>query len=283
MQRYGQAVLAVIFSGYIIAAVLAVVVGILSYFHLIPAADRFLYFGRVAGLFKDANVYGPFLIPAVLYAIFKFEAQRGLRQLLWLCLIALLSVGVLLSFSRAAWGNFVISVFLYLTLPPWKSLKDRFCKLGLIAMLLLPVILFTLNTPQVSDLLNQRLGFQNYDNHRFGTQLDSLKLAMAHPLGIGPYQTERILNYSTHSLYIRVVTEYGLLGITSFLGFLCLTVFQAIRHNFNTSRASPYAAIITAALVGLLFNSIFIDTLHWRHFWLLLALPWIPIQSGVDQ
>ncbi len=33
----------------------------------------------------------------------------------------------------------------------------------------------------------------------------------------------------------------------------------------------------SSSLFGVLLNSFVIDTLHWRHFWLLLALPWVPL------
>ena len=96
---------------------------------------------------------------------------------------------------------------------------------------------------------------------------------MEHPLGIGAGQTERVLDYSTHSLYIRVLTESGLLGFFSFLSLVILTVLRSLRDNFRISTATPYAAIVTDSLAGVLFNIFFIDTLHWRHIWLLLALP----------
>jgi len=34
------------------------------------------------------------------------------------------------------------------------------------------------------------------------------------------------------------------------------------------------SAALLAAWCGLLANSVFIDTLHWRHFWFLAALIW---------
>ena len=55
------------FSGYMFAALFAAVVGIMAYFGWIPWADLFLKYAqmRVSSVFKDANVFGPFLIPAV--------------------------------------------------------------------------------------------------------------------------------------------------------------------------------------------------------------------------
>ena len=34
------------------------------------------------------------------------------------------------------------------------------------------------------------------------------------------------------------------------------------------------ATLTRAAWVGILANSLFVDTLHWRHLWLLAALIW---------
>jgi O-antigen ligase len=280
LQRYGGVILEYLFSGYMVAALIAAAVGITAYFHVIPYAETFLYFGRAMGPFKDANVYGPFLIPAVLYGLYRFERSHRWQQFLWLFAVVFLSIGVLLSFSRAAWGNYFICVFLYFLLPPWPSLKVRIKKGLILFLLLLPVLIFVLTHSDVSSLFTQRLGFQSYDHDRFGTQIASLHLAAEHPLGIGAGQTERVLDYSTHSLYIRVFTESGILGCFSFLSFILLTVLQSLRDNFRENRASPYAAIVTASLAGVLFNSFFIDTLHWRHFWFLLALPWVPWGGG---
>lgn len=282
LYRYRQEAMKAIFSGYLFAALSAVIVGTLAYFHLVPGSESFLYYGRVSGTFKDANVYGPFLVPVVVYSLCKFEYQKGFRLLLWLAGIVVLSTGVLLSFSRAAWGNYFISVLVYCLLPPWKKLKDRALKIFFVVILLLPVFFITVNSQPVQRLLIHRVGLQSYDSHRFGAQLDSLRLVIDHPMGIGPYQTEQVLDYSTHSLYVRVLTENGIPGFNFFLLFLLFTGLRSLRHNFNASNDLTYASVVTASLAGVLFNSFFVDTLHWRHFWLLLALPWIPFEGGVE-
>lgn len=281
LKKYRHLALEVLFSGYTAAAVISVTVGIAAFSRLMPSAELFLLYDRAAGLFKDPNVFGPFLIPPVLWTVSRFEVKNSAGRYWWLGAAAMLSVGVLLSFSRAAWGNYLISVFLYYVLPSRISLRERILKLSVILAVMSLFFFFVLGQGQVNDLLVQRVGYHEYDNNRFGTQLASLKLAAEYPLGIGPYQTEQLLAYSTHSLYVRVLTEYGLLGLMSSACFLMMTIIRSLRHNFSVDNLSPYPAIITASLIGLLFNSFFIDTLHWRHFWLLLALPWIPPESGV--
>ena len=54
--------LAILRRAYLIAALIAVVAGYIGWFHLLPVYNSFLLNGRVAGTFKDPNVFGPFLI-----------------------------------------------------------------------------------------------------------------------------------------------------------------------------------------------------------------------------
>ena len=54
-------------AGYIAGAVVVALIGMLAWFHVIPGADTFLINGRARSTFKDANVFGPFLIlPAMI-------------------------------------------------------------------------------------------------------------------------------------------------------------------------------------------------------------------------
>ena len=44
--------------------------GIVGYFDLLPGAHELLTrYGRATGPFKDPNVFGPFLVPALVYAL----------------------------------------------------------------------------------------------------------------------------------------------------------------------------------------------------------------------
>lgn len=283
LQNYGRKILNVIFSGYMFAALFAAVVGIMAYFGWIPWADLFLKYAqmRVSSVFKDANVFGPFLIPAVLYGLYLFENKRdSIAKAFCVIAIIILTVGVLLSFSRAAAGHYCFSLLLYLFLPSAVSIKKRIVTIAAIVIFLLPFIFITLNQPQVNDLLLTRAGFQEYDRDRFGTQIASLKMAMERPFGIGPGLSEPMLAYATHNTYIRIFTEYGILGIISFLYFIAITLIRSFRHCLNiTAVNSQFSAVVAATLTGILVSSLVIDTLHWRHFWLFLALPWIPLQN----
>ena len=62
-----------LWSGFSIAAVIAAGLGALAFFGIIPDYGRLVTDGRVTSLFKDANVYGPFLVPPAIYALYRIE------------------------------------------------------------------------------------------------------------------------------------------------------------------------------------------------------------------
>lgn len=69
---------------------------------------------------------------------------------------------------------------------------------------------------------------------------------------------------SAHNLYIRVLAENGSVG------FIFLTCF--VIYSWRSARFPQDNFWIKSALIGVLVNAFFIDTLHHRHLWLLLAL-----------
>lgn len=276
LNRYGNKAADVVVSGYLVSGAAAALTGIGAYFRLVPFADSLIKYSRVAGLFKDPNVYGPFLVPPALLALEKLESQRSVAQkIAWLGMFVLVSSGVLLSFSRAAWGNLLAALLVYFALPHRRP-RSRVTTAALMLALGLPAIVTMVSTPRISSLLQLRVGLQDYDHNRFATHAEAILQASKQPLGLGPGQSEIVFLYAAHSLFIRVMAENGLLGIASLLLFLGVTVVRSLTNAFDKcENPRPYVKTVAASLLGLLLNSIFVDTLHWRHFWLLLALPWI--------
>ena len=81
----------------------AAVAGIVGYFDLLPGARELMTrYGRATGLFKDPNVFGPFLVPALLYALSRLFAGSIRRMPLMLAALPSLGLAILLSFSRGA-------------------------------------------------------------------------------------------------------------------------------------------------------------------------------------
>ncbi|MEX1367245.1 MAG: hypothetical protein AB1Z98_29230, partial [Nannocystaceae bacterium] len=132
--------------------------------------------------------------------------------------------------------------------------------------------------PAVREMIELRASAQGYDDDRFGNQAAALAVALQHPLGIGPGATEVRFPISAHSLYVRAFVENGVLGLWATLGLLLLSQARALWVALQPSdpASQRLLTVVAAALVGVVVESSVIDTIHWRHLWLLLALAWTP-------
>jgi O-antigen ligase len=126
-----------------------------------------------------------------------------------------------------------------------------------------------------ADFLLIRARPQTYDTERFSGQRAGLAPAEEYPLGAGPGQFESIAGISAHSTYARAIGEEGILGVVTLLAFLGTTLLMAARNAVaGRDTYGIGSAALLGAWCGLLANSAFIDTLHWRHLWILAGLIW---------
>jgi O-antigen ligase len=273
--RYKNKIINTIFKGYVVAALISVTIGAIAFFFHSPVTETFLQFGRIRSLFKDPNVFGPFLVPAALFALYKTESSSFWKRWSYFGIFLFFLMGILLSFSRAAWGNCLLALGCYFLLLGNVSVKRRISTLVIFSLAGTFLLIYLANTPLIENLLTQRLTLQHYDSDRFATQRAAFESGFANLFGLGPGQSEENFEISTHSLYARIFTENGIIGFISFCSFLVLSMTQALKRTFRSScQTRGLYAIIFSSLAGAAFNSIFIDTLHWRHFWLVLALAW---------
>jgi O-Antigen ligase len=265
-------------GAYIAAAAASALVAVLALFVAFPGSGLFVVGPRAQGLFKDPNVFGPFLVPAALILLEETAAPRlfRLRPAVKLALLSLLTVGVLFSFSRAAWLNLAVGSFVLLTVLALRRGGGRRALAVLAGVVAATAILFSVVAVTSSfGFLHERARLQAYDAQRFGAQLSGVDVALQYPLGIGPGQFERVSTLSAHSTYVRALTEEGVLGLAVVLALLLLTLGFALRsalEGLDTYRIG--SAALLGAWCGLLANSVFVDTLHWRHLWLVAALIW---------
>src|SRR5262249_2425455 len=131
--------------------------------------------------------------------------------------------------------------------------------------------------------LSQRAHLQRYDAERFSAQALGVREGERYPLGIGPGQFDVVSVVSAHSTYIRAFAEEGLPGLLTLLALIFATLLFAVR---NVLRGVDTYGIGSAALLGswlgIVANSLFIDTLHWRHLWLIAALIWAAAMRPAD-
>ena len=276
-------------SGYSVGGVVSSVIAVLCYFGFLPLGEFVLFYDRIKGFFKDPNVFGPYLVISAVYAIHRLQSRHCTRaqQVWWWCACISSSVGVLLCFSRAAWANFALTLFAFFALNAIANRADGSLRRNIVYFVAILAILgatlaYAMTIPQVAEVIAYRTEMQSYDEDRFATHEAAMELGIQNPLGVGPGQSFAYLNYATHSLYLRLFSENGAIGVVSLLAFMLLTLVRCVwlSQTSLTRVQRSLFSLVAAAIFGTLINSFAIDTLHWRHYWLLLALGWMPVWAN---
>ena len=263
---------------YVAAAVASALLSTLALLLHFPGSELLTRIGRAEGLFKDPNVFGPFLVPAALILLEEILVPRLLtgRRATKLLEFLVLGLGVLFSYSRAAWLNLGVGVLVVLVVIALRRGGGRhaahaFAVVLVAAAAMTAVVAFTGSL----NFLEQRAKIQSYDSSRFGAQSASIHWAEQYPFGIGPGQFEKYAGISVHSTYPRALAEEGLPGLLLILAVMLATFGWAGRNAIaGRGTYGIGSAALLGAWCGILVNSIFVDTLHWRHLWAVAALIW---------
>lgn len=242
-----------IMSAYTVAALIAASAALIGYFSLLPGTyDLFTEFGRARGAFKDPNVLGAFLVPALLYAFNVVMTGRFARASLWLIAMPILLFGSVLSFSRGAWINLAVSLavyacFTFTTVSTHRQRLKLVLYVVLAAVLAVGVFAAAQTIPEVAELMGERASLeQSYDvgpEGRFGGQAKAVELIATHPLGIGALEFGRLYhNEDVHEVYLSMFLNAGWLGGTLYLALVLLTVSDCGRSSETAAvtGSAPY-------------------------------------------
>lgn len=270
--------------GLIVGAVIASVAGVAGYFHLVPGEhDVLTLYGRARGTFKDPNVLSAFLILPALFVLQSVVTDRFGKAFRSAIALGIISLAVLLAFSRAAWGQFVLTsafmlVLMFLTSPSGNQ-RSRLVLTAVIAAAAIALLLAVLlSLDSVESLFKERASFdQSYDGGRFGRfgrHILGFQMALEQPLGIGPLQFTRFFPEDTHNSYLNAFMSGGWISGISYPVLIFTTVTLGFRYIFvRVPWQRTYLAVF-AAFLGTVGESFVIDTDHWRHFWLMLGMMW---------
>lgn len=270
--------------GLIAGAIVTSLAGIAGYFSLFPGANGlFTLYGRAAGMFKDPNVLGAFLVLPGLFALQSVVSDGFGRALRSAIALAIITLALLLAFSRAAWGLFVITaafmLFTMILTSPSSKQRSRIIMMalaGIVAVVLLILVLLSFDS--VAEMFKQRASFdQKYDEGRFGRfgrHLLGAQMALDLPLGIGPLQFTRFFPEDTHNSYLNAFMSGGWISGICYPALIFTTVFLGFRLVFvRVPWQRAYLAVFSAFL-GTVGEAFVIDTDHWRHFWMMLGIMW---------
>lgn len=272
---------------YLLVAVFCAVIASAALFVHFPGSTFLLGDNaeRAQALFKDPNVFGPFLVPAALILCQEVLRPRLLplnRPAQLVCLLAL-GAGILFSYSRGAWLNLVVGIAVMVVVSVLRP-RGSSNVFALIMVVVIAVGILSAATLASGSLgfLEQRAGSHSYDTQRFAAQRFGIKLAERKPLGAGPGQFEVYSPVAAHSTYIRALAEEGILGAAALLALMIGTLVLALRNAaLGRDTFGIGSTALLAAWCGLLANSLFVDSLHWRHLWLIAGLIWAGVSAPV--
>ena len=270
--------------GLVVGALIASLAGIAGYFNLVPGGrDLLTLYDRARGTFKDPNVLGAFLIMPALFALQSVVSDKFGKALRSAIAFGIISLAVLLSFSRAAWGQLIVTAGLMLVMMVLTSRsqaqRSRIIVTALVAVVVAAALVAVLlSLSSVADLFKQRASFdQSYDTGRFGRfgrHVLGAEMALGLPFGIGPLQFNRFFPEDTHNSYLNAFMSGGWLSGVCYPALVFVTVWTGFRYVFVRVPWQPTYLAIFAAFLGTVGESFIIDTDHWRHFWMMLGVMW---------
>jgi O-antigen ligase len=290
LNRYGLPAFHAIMKGYAVTSVVGVVFGFVVYVTDFPGRERFLYNYRPKGLYVDANVFAPSLVVVLLYAFCRLIIRPRFNRSFaaWSATAFVASAGLFISFSRGAWINAGLAILMFLFLLAIStesagSLFKRFALLSIGVIACASILYVALgDRDDFADIARNRSHLQGYDQERFASHDNAWQVALENPwLGIGPAQYIRTFHIATHSLPLHILAENGFPALAALFGFLLVTIFRSANQirRCPTAEGRTYFCAITSLLIAQMVNSSVIDTLHWRHLWLLCAFAWMPVRE----
>lgn len=270
--------------GLIVGGVVASLAGIAGYFHLVPGGyDLLTLYTRARGTFKDPNVLGAFLILPALFALQGLVTESIGKSLRNGVALGIIGLAILLAFSRAAWGQLILTsafmlTLMFLTSQSTKQ-RSRIVTMSVAAVVIVVLLIAVLlSFDSIGGLFKERASFdQKYDEGRFGRfgrHSLGFQMALDLPWGIGPLQFTKFFPEDTHNSYLNAFMSGGWISGLCFPTLVFITVIFGFKHIFvRVPWQRAYLAVF-AAFLGTVGESFIIDVDHWRHFWLMLGAMW---------
>ena len=280
--------------------------------------EAFLLMGRwmrAAGTFRQPNPYAGYLgllAPlAVSLALWAWTSHaRAAVRMATLAAAALISAGLVVSWSRGAWLAFVAALAVTLLAHARKAAPLAAAGLALAGLILAVFNLLPASIASRLGELREFFGLVDVTHVAVTDANFSVLERLAHwqaalrmwndhlwlGVGIGNYAAlydayhlprwYEALGHA-HNVYLNFAAETGLLGLLAYLVFWLAALVQALRAAASPNRLhAAIAAGVLGALVHASVHNLF-DNLWVQHIYLtlalLLALPAVlPRSSGVD-
>jgi hypothetical protein len=231
---------------------------------------------RAKGLFDDPNMYGVFLVPAILFCIYMIYYRIGRRWLISFALLVL-AIGELLSFSRAAQVACLICLIGYLIF------LNRLCIERLLPVILAVIggalvlfaIIYFVSEDFAEKFLQRFTVAEPYDlgkEGRYGRYLLVLPMILDHPTGLGLLQLDKIFPEPIHNIWLSSFVNYGWNGGITWITLFVSSIVVSVQ-NYRRTR-NPLAILLMFSLLAFILCATLHQAEHWRHMWLFFGLLW---------
>jgi len=258
---------------YIASCVIASMLGTVGF---LLQMELLTWDGRAKGLIDDPNMYGSFLIPAVVFCAYFLSRSQGGKVVMVGALGAVL-LGILLSFSRIAVVAALLCFFAYVFFVNRQRPRRLMMIVG--GLVATGIVLFafaSLTSAEFTAKLLDRLTFaKSYDlgeEGRYHRYMLVLPMIMQNPIGLGVLQLEKIFPEPIHNIWLSSFVNYGWGGGLAWVTLAIGSVVVSIRNYRRTKNEITIALLIS--LVGIVMCSSLHEGEHWRHMWLLYGLVW---------
>ena len=289
--------LSLLLGGAIVAAIYGIVDFVWPIPLAHPAADQFIWMEgavlrRAQGPFYEssnfANFCGFFLIAASIALLARRERYLGFPRLLVVVFASVLSLAVLVAFSRSAWASILIAL---LAAPVVTRMVRLPRGLAVLCAVIVPLCFVWIFSPGLWDyLVSARVGrlFEILDDPnsatsgRFETWVRVLSIMKDHPqylfFGIG-YKTLTVTRLFhgeivTDNGYLSLLLECGIAGLAGF-ALLSRAIFRTFLKLTRSASDLPafWGAVLVAIWCGELVQLLATDAhTYWRNISIFVAL-----------
>lgn len=254
---------------------------------------------RLAGVLGVQNRFAQILAMLLPLALALFWSARSVKaRLLALACFQFIGIGIALAFSRGAAVGvaFMFLCMLFMGYIRLRHLVIVGAMVGLVAMAVPEYAVRLSSLTRVGDAMEfgSSAGFRNTDGatkSRLTEMLGAGLVFADHPvIGVGPGMFKehyreyaeraglkvKMQDRESHSLYLGLAAEHGLLGVFAFSAIVLVTFWELSRARRRWLRSQPELANLTGgllmALVGYLAIGFFLHFAYIRYFWLMMGI-----------
>lgn len=226
---------------------------------------------RLAGFLVDPNAYGGLLVMALAVHLPTGHSSRPfLGGVVGTLATLTLGLGLLLTLSRSAWlGALMLLLLIAMARPGLLRALAVPAALGLAA---LPVLVGLNRLPGLvafAGRLPQIVARVNTTREAIGAFLESPVAGV----GLGVFPLTSTEGYIVHNTLLWSLTEFGLIGLTAFAGFLAWFVVAGLRaYSLAPEDHKMVVGSLIIAHLSMVAVSMGIEAFYQRHWWLAMAL-----------